>query len=429
MALSKKRKVLIGLLIVVVLCALIVAVVAGILIQRNQSPFVEAPGTKIDYESGNLPEGAVPIAYTSEVLANSNDGGRTCTYAYFDDSWFEADGRTYNHSLATTAMILAAVANSESQYYGDAVSDAPSYMEDAFTSFGFTDIDTSSYANVSTATEEIDKLADGTEDTVAYALASKQLNDGFTLVAVAVRGSFGSEWVSDARIDDAVWSEASDDHPGYFLASLDVELALDDYIDQHNLSAANTKVLVCGHSRGGSVANLVAKSLVDSMGTSDELVAPNNLFAYTFAASACTTNPDASSSTYASIFNVINPADIVPKLPLAAWGYTCYGNQLLFPGSNDKGFDAAYEAMQEARAANTGCLNSNPDVAGEPFMADTVVDKIASQVPDAASLATAGGVTSVLKDLASEDVYRILVAHFPDTYIAWMQSLSSLQAR
>lgn len=428
MAVSKKRKVLIGALVFVALCVVVVAVVAGVLIHRNQSPFVAVPGAKVDYESGDIPEGAVPIAYTSEVLTSSSDGGRTCTYAYFDDAWFDADGRTYNHELATTAMILSAVANSESQYYGDAVKDAPSYIEDAFTSFGFTDIDTSSYADSSTARQEIGKLAEGTEDTVAYAMASKQLEDGYTLVAVVVRGSFGSEWVSDARIEDSVWSEVSYDHTGYLLASMDVENALDSYIGEHGLSSDNTKLLICGHSRGGSVANLVAKTCIDIMGTEGAPVSAENLFAYTFAASACTTNPDAGGEAYASIFNVVNPADIVPKLPLAAWGYTLYGTKLLLPDSYDDGFTEAYEAMQEARAANTGYLNGDPDVAGEPFMADVVVDKIASEVPDTASLTTAGGIVDVVKDLASEDLYRILVAHFPDTYIAWMQSLDPLEA-
>ena len=153
------------------------------------------------------------------------------------------------------------------------------------------------------------------------------------------------------------------------------------------------------------------------------MVAPENLIAYTFAPSASTREASAGDARYHSIYNVENPTDLVPRVPLAAWGYRCYGTTVSFPGTDDEGFDEAFEAMQEARARNTGFISTQPYRFGEACPAQSVADAIAERVPTVDDLSSLSGAAQATSVLVQQDLYRILASHFPDTYLAWMQSL------
>ena len=94
--------------------------------------------------------------------------------------------------------------------------------------------------------------------------------------------------------------------------------------------------LVTGHSRGAAVANILGARLTDRFGA-------ESVYAYTFATPR-TVRGDYPS--YDNIFNVINPCDMVPMLPLAAWGFERYGIDRVLP------VDTADEALiQSARQA------------------------------------------------------------------------------
>ena len=71
-----------------------------------------------------------------------------------------------------------------------------------------------------------------------------------------------------------------------------------------------------GHSRGASVANLMASYLIDE---------GEEVYAYTFAAPNNTANTEASAERYDCIFNLVNSNDFVPMLPMTEWGFTRYG--------------------------------------------------------------------------------------------------------
>ncbi len=367
---SLRRKIVFGALATLGVLTAAAACAALWLSHMNPSPFVKAGIEAGTPSAAASSQHRYDISYSSEIIAGNdrdNPSGKTSTSVAFDDAWFAADGHVYNHALATTAMALSAAVNSESQYYGDAKGDVP-YVEEALTALGFHDIDTSSFAKTSKTLDEVESLVKDEEDTVAYAFACKTLpaaSDGnesgnggpllatageggnadasdsslpgadeaasWTLVFVGVRGTFGAEWLSDARVVDPYWSAATGDHTGYRLAELDVALALADYLESHELDASNTKLLVCGHSRGGSVANLLARDLLDIAEESAPVVAPENLFAYTFAPSASTREASAGDARYHSIYNVENPTDLVPRVPLAAWGYRCYGTTVASP--------------------------------------------------------------------------------------------------
>lgn len=66
---------------------------------------------------------------------------KVATEVQWDDDWFFADPAAYGHELATTCSVLAAIANSESNYY-QAGTGAPACMEEALGKLGFTDVST-----------------------------------------------------------------------------------------------------------------------------------------------------------------------------------------------------------------------------------------------------------------------------------------------
>ena len=89
-------------------------------------------------------------------------------------------------------------------------------------------------------------------------------------------------------------------------------------------SDENVRFIIAGESRGGGAANYLAKLLTDEYG-------PHRVQAYTYSTPnvAKVAEADANSSYYNNIFNIINPEDIVPCLPLESWGFSRYGRTLL----------------------------------------------------------------------------------------------------
>ena len=85
---------------------------------------------------------------------------------------------------------------------------------------------------------------------------------------------------------------------------------------------AEVSVLLVGHSRGGAIANLVAAELDDLGARAGDAAPFGPVYAYTFAAPATTLASDARSERYSNIFNIANPSDIMPYLPLSASGDT-----------------------------------------------------------------------------------------------------------
>ena len=232
------------------------------------------------------------------------------TEVAWDDNWFFADPTEYNHELATTCSVLSAVANSESGYYQKS-SDSPAYMEEALAELGFEDISTASYQYRS---EIFDEVVDflGTDDVVAYSVATKRVtaDDGRekTLYLVSVRGSYGSEWLSDLNMGDAADYEMDAiDHEGFMRAANEI---VDDLAERITREAGDggtddVALLFCGHSRGAATANLAA-SYADDMTQGLRVLAPlESIYCYTFATPELTTVDNTGDELYDNIFNIL----------------------------------------------------------------------------------------------------------------------------
>ena len=67
------------------------------------------------------------------------------------------------------------------------------------------------------------------------------------------------------------------------------------------------------------------------------------VFAYTFASPGTTTYANATADRYKSIFNIINEDDLVPQLPMSAWGFTRYGVNK--PGSIENSYASDWDKL------------------------------------------------------------------------------------
>ncbi len=418
------------------------AAVAGLLPVPQAHTYTWADGAPVAIGSS----GTITVSYCSEVVAFNdpkNPAGLTSTSLEWDDAWFMSNSHNYNHDIATASAVLSAVSNSESQFYGSVEGAAP-YAEQALGQLGFSAIQTESYALRSHTLDQIGALFAGSHDVAAYTLASKPLVDAAgkpqgTLVFVGIRGSYGIEWLSNLKIVN--FTEDTPDHLGFKTAEREVMEALSRYVEAVGIDASTAKFLITGHSRGGSIANLLAAELCRQEGQSEQnrsgeqaefdglskelpsLVSDKNVFTYTFAAPGTTLSLEQGDKPYSNIFNIVNPTDIVPQLPLAAWGYGRYGTLVSLPDVRDDEYLSSYTAMQAAFSSNTGF--TNPLNAAAQDNLDSFGAHAGNTFPSALALMTPMGMLSVGQSLMNIDYGMALASHYPDTYIAWMQSIDS----
>ena len=261
--------------------------------------------------------------------------GKNIEYGYkYSDAYFYGYGGTYKHNLATMSLNLAlsafnALEAPQERYKEDvAANNARNLLSDLC----FENIDTSSYEGKPT------------DSSVAVAIGQKELTengDTYTLIAVAVRGGgYEMEWASNFK----VYSNA--EHMGFSLAASDVSTNLLRYIQKNVVRDGKTpkiKLWIVGYSRGAAIANLVGAKYMD-YAASDELypgisLEKKDIYTYTFATPMATTSLDR--HEYTNIFNVVNPIDVVPKVTPSVWKFGRYGKTLYIPAYE---YDSDYQS-------------------------------------------------------------------------------------
>lgn len=425
---------------------------------------IEAPAVLETAYAGELPRQGrfeANVAYTCYGVSGD---GEVSSSVLWDDAWFSQDSFTYNHELARACSVISALAYAESGYYQSG-SDTPPYMENAFYDLGFDKVETKSYRYRSEVVDEVLDVMTQQSDGVAYALAHKDLgeSDGVRreLIAVSVRGSYGSEWLSNfnlgegeaAAAAEALADERSHDHTGYQIAALDILAHLDEWVDEAESRGSEVSILLTGHSRGGAVAGLLASMLddraatradaavdatatdaaADATGTdaasaadaTDAAASAPRVFAYTFASPRTTLNTRSNDVRYGNIFNIVNPADMVTSVPLESWGYVRYGVDKPLPAVDDAGFSELHASMLAAFTELTGQEDAyDPET---KLAIDAAVRELSVSVPTSSDLLTPRGVASVAAACALRiNPARILLGHYPSVYIAWMETLPSL---
>ena len=432
----RKHRKLVIVLGVVVAVLVVVGIWVGIAVNRRMAQeragigAVTAPSAPAAIGGSSEKTGAftAEVAYTA---MNAPKDACVATTVSWNDDWFFEDPTVYNHELARTCAVLSAIANSESAYY-QAGSGAPAYMEDALAALGFESVSTASYGYRSEILDEVIDFFTRDDDVVAYSVASKHITDSATgkskvLLLVSVRGSYGAEWVSDANMGDpAALDLVQADHEGFADAATEIVDALAEQRNELADEAVTEDIalLFCGHSRGAATANLAA-SYADDMTTSLRPLANlDSIYAYTFATPTVTTMGNTSDALYDNIFNILNPSDMVPRLPLAAWGFARYGRDLWLPEPGVEGFDDEFAAMEKRYRANVGA--DNPSVPTDAARVDKLERDLGEQIATKDDFTTAGGIASTVKDLATDvNAVQVLCSHYPNAYIAWMQAIDA----
>lgn len=258
---------------------------------------------------------------------------------YYSESFFASPATEYDHALATASLglALAAFSTAESDYYYwiDGSVGREANIAAAYSALGFENAEFYNY----------DASLNSREDYAAYSLAQKtikQNGSARTVIALIVRGGgYGSEWTSNVKLGSGAV------HTGFESAANEAFASLKAYLSaaaaRGELGEVN--LWICGYSRGGAVANLLAAMV------SNELtdIKKENTYVYTFAAPAVMTAaaPEAykldfdSNHTSAgelkqafaesNVHNILGSGDIVPQLPPANWGYRRNGSDRYLP--------------------------------------------------------------------------------------------------
>ncbi len=241
---------------------------------------------------------------------------------YYDDNYFKESSYEYNQNLATMSLCLdlSAWGSEEESDYTRKMRNA----EELLNELGFIGFD----HNYTDFTEE-GVNGKPTKDSVGVVAANKLLSfDGkdYTLIAVAVRGGgYEREWASNFTMGE------SGHHEGFSRARDIVISFLQNYVKEQKISG-DIKIWITGYSRAAATANLVAGSIdqgvVHLSGCSLEA---KDLFAYTFETPAGVMDPEARSSKYSNIFNIINSNDPVPLVAPQEWKFERYGRDQFIP--------------------------------------------------------------------------------------------------
>lgn len=336
----------------------------------------------------------------------------------WDDEWFFADPTAFNHGLAKAGIVLSAAVNNESDHDAAGKSEAANL----FTQMGFDSLSLASYKHHSDMVENLANMTTGATDTVSYAMATKKIKakDGRkkTLIAIAIRGSYGTEWLSNFNISGTNIPGYEGDHVGFAGATIGALEALDKELETHK--GEETVVFICGHSRGGAVANLMAAKLDQRAKQADsgELL-PGQVYAYAFATPVNTTNDDATAKSYANIFNLINPSDIVPQLPLPQWGYTRYGISYTLPRFSDSNFETSYERMKQFY--RTSFAQESPSEPRDAASVDRACQELYEAIPSAADIGSPDSLFALFHMLVCDvNPLQVLSSHYLPTYIGWV---------
>ncbi len=245
----------------------------------------------------------------------------------FDYTWFYEDSKYYNHELSKFCS--------------------------AFVTVGYDMVDTE-FALSALGFEDIKTYHRTGRDGEDYFIATKTFqNDGERniLIFTGYIGSNGLQWNSNF---DPLATESKSKNNHYTDKRGVTHLGFDDaryfvyddlisYVEKqqkkYSVAIDETAVLVTGHSRGGSTANLVGADLI--RGATNEsgfkkVANADSIYTYTYACPNNTKNSDVKSSKFNRIFNIVNPEDFVTKVLPTDWNFSRYGTTYILPSKTNE---------------------------------------------------------------------------------------------
>lgn len=271
--------------------------------------------------------GFYPLSYRSSLAqADVTD------HFYYSESFFDHPATEYNTSLALTSLGMALSASTTWESYSDYGVTGDVGRENnllaSYSQLGFSNIECHNY----------DKSRNDPSDSIAYSFAQKTYSENETtktILTIFLRGAgYGAEWVSNLHLGDGP------SHAGFTTPVSAVYADFQQYLAaaQRSSDLGEVRLWIAGFSRGGTVANLLAAKIMNTLPEFTQ----QNTFVYTFAASAAITanspldlqwDLDAQNVSSSNIFNLINSIDLVSRMLPASWGYHRNGIDLYLPAS------------------------------------------------------------------------------------------------
>ena len=274
-------------------------------------------------------DGEIPSSpFAANVTFNVSGGSKHATTSVsWDDAWFNTSSYTYNHDLATTAAALAASAYTEKN--------VEAALRDGL---GFDSYDPVEH-------HPSDGGYGGNYDQVGYSIETRATSNGVPIIAVIVRGTPGNgEWLSNLNVADTLKGSDTETHEGFTLSASKVLETFKNYVGDNDIDLDKARVLITGHSRGASVANILGAELNDGKGDVNGALSPERIYDFTFESPTTTLSSSRKSSSYDNIFNIVNPEDVITRVPLREWGYGRYGRDLVLPSRSNTDRDV-YKAL------------------------------------------------------------------------------------
>ena len=301
----------------IILWLLLLSVFSGVFAEGSSDLLTvaaEVPAAEADIQAD--PDAAIETVPDIQTITVEYSGAepenQTITVDYADE-WLLQPDDVYNHKLMQASFVMAATAFRDKTRN---LSQKDHNILDFFAQAGFDEARTYDFDVIPSI------------DTIGTAIAYKTVGDD-VLIAVSISGNnYQGEWAGNMTIDD------DNRVKGFNDAADRVMKRLKGYIRDYDLQG-NLRLWTAGYSRSAAVTNDFAADAVDS-GLFQAV------YAYTFGTPR--TTRDENADQYHTIFNMINPFDMVPMSPFPEWGFVRYGTDLYFPAIET---DSRWYALQE----------------------------------------------------------------------------------
>ena len=247
-------------------------------------------------------------------------------------NWTELE----NPSLATASMDFTMACFGSNEEIGKNGTDEEYTLyskngEDFLRQCGFTEIAVNSIEDPASE-NKFNRFP--TRDSIGIVMGAKDItvwnaethsNEQYKLIAVAARGAgYGAEWASNLTLGTA------GEHEGFRDAVNKAKVTFDQFVADQVQSGEKVKYWVCGYSRAGAVANMLAGDITDDLAKYH--TTQKDVYGYTFeCAAGADSAVDPDGTKYPNIHNIINKLDAIPRVSLAAFGNNRYGVDYLVP--------------------------------------------------------------------------------------------------
>ncbi|MCQ2911736.1 MAG: hypothetical protein MJ244_06045, partial [Clostridia bacterium] len=314
--------------------------------------------TSITYAEGNY--------YNKDVKVEGGSYGSIVSSEYenltleFDYKWITENTNTvYNNKLARAAILLASNAYSDVYVTTSDTPDA-SDKKSALRELGIDDADiiyelyNEDNYDINTEDKGLD-INDIAGITMGYKLITIGDNTYNVFIFVPDSTEGLAEWESNFDIGAGDGKDTDDytiltgkhpdwknhyNHKGFDVTATREKRIIDKFINDKNNPSYPTSILVCGHSRGGAVSNILSKLLVDEN--------KYKVYAYTFGTPntvEVNNKNNIKIEDYKQIFNHVNKDDFVTNMPSDVWGFNKYGITLSMKVSNYDEVKLLYDAL------------------------------------------------------------------------------------